>query len=650
MAVLVEAHEGPPGAAPRGPVTGPGSSPTQAPGAGATDPASPAPATGWAPPARAVGVFMLRPAGDEPAGPAEAAEISAAAARVIAGHLGARGRARVDGLWVVADLFDNHPRRVRALLHTAAVELGRSGLVMPDGSTRHAHVGIGWASLAAHSRPSAVAQAQMHAAESLEHNDLSVRPVLRGDGAAGPARRGSPLLTKWQIVLSALVAVGAPLALMIAAFNAGLDLSGPVYLVVVLAIVVTVTLQFVEGGLALRAPTPPTVGRSVPRPPASAIIAAYLPNEQATIVETVRCFLALQYAGELQVILAYNTSRPLPVEQELAAIAAADPRLVLLAVQPSTSKAQNVNAALAVATGTFVGIFDADHHPMPDAFERAWRWLSAGHDVVQGHCVVRNGEDSAVARMVAVEFEQIYGVGHIGRQRLHGFGVFGGSGGFWRTEVLRSIRMRGDRLTEDIDSSIRALRAGYRVVNDRDLISRELAPTTWSALWKQRIRWAQGWHEVSRYNWRAMLTDPGLTGRQRFGLGQLLLWREWYMWVTPLIWSLLLFAVWRDGALSISSPVLILLTVAVLACGPIQLLFAHRVADPQIRARRWWWWSYLLVNLVLYQEYKNLIGRVAQIKHLMGERHWTVTPRTAGARAASPAPIGARAALIGEGA
>lgn len=612
----------------------------EATGTGITDRAAAGPVVGmvpepvWSPPPRAIGVFMLRPAG---AGLAEAGDIAAAAARLVSGHLGARGRARPDGLWVVAELFDNYPGRVRGLLHTAAVELGRSGVTLPDGRTRHVHVGIGWASLAEHSPVAALTQAQLHAAESLDHNDLSVRPVLRGDGAQGAARRGSPLLTKWQIVLSLLVAVGAPLALMIALFRAGLDVSGPVYAVVVLAILITVGLQFVEGTLALRPAAPPRVGPAVPRPPASAIIAAYLPNEAATIVETVRCFLAAQYAGQLQVILAYNTSRRLPVEAELAAIAAEDPRLVLLDVEGSTSKAQNVNAALAVATGEFVGVFDADHHPMPDAFERAWRWLSAGYDVVQGHCVVRNGDESAVARMVAVEFEQIYAIGHIGRQRLHGFGVFGGSGGFWRTEVLRSIRMRGDRLTEDIDSSIRSLRAGYRVVNDRELISRELAPTTWKALWKQRIRWAQGWHEVSRYNWRAMMTEPGLTLRQRFGLGQLLLWREWYMWATPLVWALLLFAYWRDGAIALSSPVLILLTLAVLACGPIQLLFAHRVADPAVRSRNRWWWSFLLVNMVVYQEYKNLIGRVAQIKHLMGERHWTVTPRTVGAPAAAPA-------------
>ena len=37
---------------------------------------------------------------------------------------------------------------------------------------------------------------------------------------------------------------------------------------------------------------------------------------------------------------------------------------------------------------------------------------------------------------------------------------------------------------------------------------------------------------------------------------------------------------------------------------------------------------YLVVNVVFYAEYKNLIARVAQVKEVMGERAWKVTPRT----------------------
>ena len=73
---------------------------------------------------------------------------------------------------------------------------------------------------------------------------------------------------------------------------------------------------------------------------------------------------------------------------------------------------------------------------------------------------------SWVARTVAVEFEMIYGVSHPGRARLHGFGIFGGSNGYWRTELLRQTRFRGSMMTEDIDSALRVVEAGGVLVPD----------------------------------------------------------------------------------------------------------------------------------------------------------------------------------------
>jgi len=185
-----------------------------------------------------------------------------------------------------------------------------------------------------------------------------------------------------------------------------------------------------------------------PAPRATAVIAAYLPNEADTIVETLEVFLAQEYSGGLQVVLAYNTPGPMAVEPRLELMAQNHLNLDVVKVEDSTSKAQNVNAALRVADGEFVGIFDADHHPMDGAFERAWRWLAHDAEVVQGHCVIRNGSDSWLTRLVAVEFEQIYAVAHPGRAGLHDFGIFGGSNGYWRASALERVRLRGSFLTE----------------------------------------------------------------------------------------------------------------------------------------------------------------------------------------------------------
>ena len=100
--------------------------------------------------------------------------------------------------------------------------------------------------------------------------------------------------------------------------------------------------------------------------------------------------------------------------------------------------------------------------------------------------------------------------------RLHQFGIFGGSNGYWKTELLHTTRMRGFMLTEDIDSSIRTVADGYRIKTDPLIISRELAPTSLSALWNQRMRWAQArFKSISSSAWGipvSSATDAGCCG------------------------------------------------------------------------------------------------------------------------------------------
>jgi DNA-binding response OmpR family regulator/cellulose synthase/poly-beta-1,6-N-acetylglucosamine synthase-like glycosyltransferase len=435
-----------------------------------------------------------------------------------------------------------------------------------------------------------------------------------------------------QLVLSYIISFLVPLCLYIGLGGVGLEIASQVYILVVLALLFTSLLIWLEGFLALK-PTQPPLEVGAPFPAATAIIAAYLPNEAATVVETVKAFLRLEYQGKLQIILAYNTPRPLPVEDILREISRQDRRFLALKVEGSTSKAQNVNAALSVATGEFTGVFDADHHPDPDSFQRAWRWLSNGYDVVQGHCLVRNGGTNWVTRLVAVEFEALYAVSHPGRARLHGFGIFGGSNGYWKTRLLHQIRMHGFMLTEDIDSSMRVVEAGYRVASDPLLISRELAPANLKSLWNQRMRWAQGWFQVSVKHIGQNLASTHLTGQQKLGMLHLLAWREIYPWISGQVLPIIVYWIIKYGGadrLDWLVPVFVLTTLFTFSTGPGQTLLAYRLADPQIKQHRRWFLFYIVMSVVFYTGYKNLIVRIAQIKEVMLERQWKVTPRLAG--------------------
>ncbi|MCB0968503.1 MAG: glycosyltransferase family 2 protein, partial [Ilumatobacter sp.] len=406
----------------------------------------------------------------------------------------------------------------------------------------------------------------------------------------------------------------------------GVDITWAVYLFCVSTLVSTGVMILVEARLAIRQKEPPEVDVY---PPASAIICAYLPNEAATIMETLDAFLTQGYPGGLQVILAYNTPSPMAVERELHELADRMPELEVVKIEGSTSKAQNVNAVLHMATGEFTGMFDADHMPRPGSFERSWRWLANGYDVVQGHCLTRNGDETWLAKMIAVEFESIYAVAHPGRAKLHRFGVFGGSNGYWRTDLLHETRMRGSMLTEDIDSSMRTVERGLKIRSDRDVVSRELGTTTMKQVWNQRLRWAQGWFQVTMMHTLRVWRSAGLTLRQKFGATYLLGWREVYPWLSLQVFPLV--AYWyvaRGQTLSTGWPILFFTTLFVLHVGPHQTWYAYKLADPEIKQHKSWFWGYLLFSTFFYTEYKNTIARVAHIKEFVGERAWKVTPRS----------------------
>lgn len=496
-------------------------------------------------------------------------------------------------------------------------------------------LGVGWAHI---SRKQDPLTAERHAATAAEESVRGRDLLPRSSGAH--VRQRHPVVSWWsasrQVVWATLGCLVVPFLALVGLYTVGIDLSTPLYWILVGALSLTALTIWAECSHAVSPPeVPPAPDLAPPR--ASAIIPAYLPNEAATIVETVETFLAQEYAGGLQIVLAYNTPFPLEVEDELAALARRHGRLTVLEVPDSTSKAQNVNAALRVADGEFVGIFDADHHPMPGAFDRAWRWIADGADVVQGHCVIRNGADSPLAKLVAVEFEQIYAVAHPGRTKLFGFGIFGGSNGYWRTSALERIRLRGSFLTEDIESSMRVFEAGGRIVNDPGLVSRELAPETIRDLWNQRMRWAQGWFQVSLRHLWPILRKPGLSARERFGIAHLLGWREIYPWISLLTWPLLGFLAWRDGGLDLTSPIFALLTLLTTVSGPLQTAAAWRLAEPEVRRHRRWFVAAAFANLIFYTELKNIVNRVAQLKQLRGEHRWVVTPRSAGRSAGASA-------------
>jgi cellulose synthase/poly-beta-1,6-N-acetylglucosamine synthase-like glycosyltransferase len=365
-----------------------------------------------------------------------------------------------------------------------------------------------------------------------------------------------------------------------------------------------------------------------PLPRCTFIVVAYLPNEQDIIIDTLCHILTTTYRpiDGLELILAYNTPINLPIEDDLHLLAQTYPELQLLRVEGSHSKAENLNAALDWVTGEVVCILDADHHPAPDCFFRAWRWLERDYDVVQGRNVIRNHADSLLTQVIAVEFESLYGVSHPAKSFLTDSTIFGGSNGYWRAEVLSRIRFNPIRLTEDIDATLRTLLSGYRITHDRSIIATELAPENFNSFWFQRKRWAQGWLEVSFRYQRRVWRSSHLSLRQKAYWTYLLYYCVIYslcaLQILPLILSLFLY----HGYFPPPSDnwYLWMSTLVTFFSGFYQTAVTMKVAAVRYPAI---YFAQHAVLIFLYTTLKNMISVVALYDHLNGVNQWVVTPR-----------------------
>lgn len=458
-----------------------------------------------------------------------------------------------------------------------------------------------------------------------------------------------------QFVLIHAVAVGAPVCLIVGGGDWGIGLQSVLQMIVSLAFAFTSALILTEALMSIRRRRAPGVQGKVRRSSRilTVILVAYLPNEQDVIIDSALAVLSgLDWpVDHLQLIVAYNTPNDLPVEADLHELANEHEAIEILRVHGSTSKAENLIAAIDHARGHVTAIIDSDHRLHDQSANRAMRWFDEGYDVVQGRCVVRNPNDSLVAKLVSIEFEQIYGLAHAGRSLLMDTAIFGGANGWWRTAVLRQLGFDKSMLTEDIDVSMRAMLSGYRIIHDRSVMSTELAPTEWKGWWKQRTRWAQGWFQVTMRHQSAVLRSPVLSVPLKAYWSVLLTWRELFPIIAIQVLTLILADVARTGAVEMQfDPLAGFSTLLTLASGGIAAWGTWRLSTPESQAAHGRL-RYALFGLMAapYTMLRNTVALVALAREALGDHRWVVTarkPATAGATASIAAVVCAGALAI----
>jgi len=363
-------------------------------------------------------------------------------------------------------------------------------------------------------------------------------------------------------------------------------------------------------------------------PKTTFIVSAYLPNEIEVIEDTLINILkhVKRPSEGMELILAYNTPRMEAVELRLRELACQWPELILANAYGSKSKSENLNYALEIASGEMIVLLDADHLVSPGCLALAWRWLDKGYDVVQGRCKIRNGARSIVSALVEVEFEAVYGVSHYAKSKIFDSTLFGGTNGYWRSALIKKIGFQEDRLTEDIDSTLRAILAGNRIVHDRSIISSELAPETFTGLWFQRKRWAQGWFQCSLQYQLSILGCQYLNISQKFMWSTLLVWRVVYDILGHFLFPVV-FAFWFfRGKITLPMNSFIWFTLLfTLLSGPFEAMVAYKNSSLP-KAPIWQYLGYAFLTFP-YTMFKNTIQVVAIRDELLGKREWVISKR-----------------------
>ena len=143
--------------------------------------------------------------------------------------------------------------------------------------------------------------------------------------------------------------------------------------------------------------------------------------------------------------------------------------------------------------GELIVVLDADARVGPNFLSTLAAYAAAGAEAMTGRRRIIGAERSNLAGAQADE-QTVDGEIQRGRWALGGCSEFRGNGIVVRRELLAAVGgWRAEALTEDLDLSSRiAAQTGRSVAWAIEADVWEQPVQTWSDLWRQRVRWAEG--------------------------------------------------------------------------------------------------------------------------------------------------------------
>jgi cellulose synthase/poly-beta-1,6-N-acetylglucosamine synthase-like glycosyltransferase len=221
-------------------------------------------------------------------------------------------------------------------------------------------------------------------------------------------------------------------------------------------------------------------------------------NEMYVIDRLLAATVKIQYPRELLEIQVLDDSTDETVEVARRAVdrcVAQGHNVVYLHRTDRTGyKAGALDAAMQVASGEFIAIFDADFVPSEDFLMKTVPYfIDPKLALVQARWGHVNQDYSLLTKAQSILLDGHFVLEHGGRNRAGHFFNFNGTAGVWRrTAIYDGGGWQHDTLTEDLDLSYRTQLKGWKFMFLPNLVAPAEVPVEMNAFKSQQHRWAKG--------------------------------------------------------------------------------------------------------------------------------------------------------------
>jgi cellulose synthase/poly-beta-1,6-N-acetylglucosamine synthase-like glycosyltransferase len=265
-------------------------------------------------------------------------------------------------------------------------------------------------------------------------------------------------------------------------------------------------------------------------PSVAIIVPAF--NEQVGIERAVRSLAASNYPDfEVVVVDDGSTDRTADI------VAGLDLDRVRLVRQDNAGKAAALNTGVELSDSEVVVMVDGDTLFEPETVRRlAQPFVDPDVAAVSGNTKVGN-RGGLLGRWQHIEYVIGFNLDRRMYEVLQCTPTVPGAVGAFRRDVLTEVGcVPGDTLAEDTDLTLAIGRAGRRIVYAEDARAWTEAPSTLTALWRQRYRWSFGTMQaVFKHRGAIISRDPRQRRIGRRGLPYMLLFQIALPAVSPLI-------------------------------------------------------------------------------------------------------------------